>query len=140
MCGPTGSIEGTVTDSGTAAPLAGVSIEATLDITTTKTATTDAQGEYVITFAPEGVYTMTASVFGYLPTTLTNVAVVSGTVTTQDFALDPAPSYTVSGVVTDANTGWPLYAKISVAGVPGSPFWNDPETGAYSITLPAGRL
>lgn len=138
ICGPSGTIEGTVTDSGSSAPVAGASIAATLDITTTKTATTNAAGEYVISFAPEGVYTMTANAFGYLPATITNVAVVSGTVTTQDIALDPAPSYAVSGVVTDANTGWPLYAKISVAGVPGSPFWNDPETGAYSITLPGG--
>ncbi|MEI2421122.1 hypothetical protein V6O07_12685, partial [Arthrospira platensis SPKY2] len=49
-----------------------------------------------------------------------------------------APSATIAGTVTDANTGWPLYAKITVAGVPGSPFWTDPVTGAYSITVPEG--
>ena len=138
ICGPSGTIEGVVTDSGSSAPIAGVSIEATLNMTTTKTATTDALGEYTINFAPEGTYTMTAGAFGYLPAMVTNVAVISGSVTIQNFALTPAPSYEVSGTVTDANTGWPLYASISVDGVPGSPFWNDPVTGAYSVTLPEG--
>jgi hypothetical protein len=138
MCGPSGAIEGAVTDSVTTSPLAGVAIEATLDITTTKTATTDAAGEYAINFAPVGFYTMTASVFGYLPATISSVEVISGAVTIQDFALTPAPSATISGTVTDLNTGWPLYAQISVDGVPGSPFWNDPETGFYSVSLPEG--
>lgn len=138
MCGPSGGIAGTVTDSGTSSPLAGVQIAATLDMTTTLMATTDDMGEYEIGFAPVGFYTMTASTFGYLPATVTNVEVVSGTITTQDFALTQAPSAVIDGTVTDANTGWPLYAAIHVDGVPGSPFWNDPETGYYSISLPEG--
>jgi subtilisin family serine protease len=138
ICGPSGTIEGVVTDSGSSAPIAGAQIEATLNITTTKTATTNALGEYTINFAPEGTYTMTAGAFGYLPGLVTNVAVISGSVTIQNFALTPAPSYEVSGTVTDVNTGWPLYASISVDGVPGSPVWNDPVTGEYSIVLPAG--
>jgi hypothetical protein len=33
----------------------------------------------------------------------------------------------VSGTVTDANTGWPLYASIERGWRAfGSPFWNDP--------------
>jgi hypothetical protein len=138
MCGPSGSIEGTVTEDGSGTLLADVNIEATLNMTTTLTAMTDAQGEYTINFAPVGFYTMTAAGFGYLPATVTNVEVISGTITTQDFTLTPAPSAVISGTVSDINTGWPLYAQISVDDVPGSPFWTDPETGYYSITLPQG--
>jgi subtilisin family serine protease len=138
MCGPSGSIEGTVTEDGTGTPVAGASIEATLNMTTTLTATSDGQGDYLIGFAPVGTYEMTASAFGYLPTTVSNVEVISGSVTIQDFALTPAPSAIVDGTVTDVNTGWPLYARIDVDGVPGSPFWTDPATGYYSISLPEG--
>ena len=49
------------------------------------------------------------------------IDVVSGTITTQNFALAPAATYTVTGVVTDANTGWPLYALIDIDGYPGDP-------------------
>jgi subtilisin family serine protease len=138
MCGLSGSIEGTVTEAGSGTPLAGASIEATLNMTTTLTATSDGQGDYLIGFAPVGTYEMTASAFGYLPTTVSNVEVISGSVTIQDFALTPVPSAVVDGTVTDVNTGWPLYARIDVDGVSGSPFWTDPATGYYSITLPEG--
>ena len=138
LCGPTGTIAGNVTAADTGDPLAGVNIEATLNVTTTRTATTNAAGVYEILMAPEGTYEMTASRFGYLPETVTDVAVISGTVTIQDFVLTQAPSAVVSGIVTDANTGWPLYARIDIDGVPIGPFWTDPATGFYSITLPEG--
>ncbi len=138
MCGPSGTIEGTVTAAGTGNPLSGVTIEATLNVTTTRTATTNMAGEYEIQMAPEGTYEMTASFFGYLPETVTGVDVVSGTVTIQDFVLTQADSAVISGTVTDINTGWPLYARIDVDGVPTGPFWTDPATGFYSITLPEG--
>jgi N-acetylneuraminic acid mutarotase len=44
----------------------------------------------------------------------------------------------VSGNVTDGSGhGWPLYARIEVAGDPNGPFFTDPITGHYSIQLPA---
>ncbi len=137
-CGGSGTIAGIVTAAGTGDLLAGVNIEATLNVTTTLVAITNAAGEYDIQMAPEGTYEMTASLFGYLPETVTGVDVVSGTVTIQDFVLTQADSAVVSGVVTDINTGWPLYARIDVDGVPTGPFWTDPATGFYSITLPEG--
>ncbi len=138
MCGPTGTIEGTVTADGTGDPLANVNILATLNVTTTRSATTNAAGEYEINFAPEGTYEMTASVFGYLPQTVTDVEVISGTVTVQNFVLQQAPSHEVSGVVTDGTTGWPLYARIQVGGADVPPIWTDPADGSYSIILPEG--
>src|SRR5262249_47032475 len=63
-----------------------------------------------------------------------------GQVLTKNFALDPVPSQTISGKVTDGSGhGWPLYAKITVDGVPGGPVWTDPATGAYTVTLPQGH-
>ena len=56
----------------------------------------------------------------------------------QDFALVPVAYHLVEGTVTDANTGWPLYASIEIDGYPGGPVWTDPKTGYYSISLPEG--
>ena len=53
----------------------------------------------------------------------------------QQNELSPATSYLVEGYVTDAHTGWPLYANIFTHTSTGG-FWNDPETGYYSVTLP----
>jgi len=58
--------------------------------------------------------------------------------TTQDFSLAAASTFTVSGVVTDAITGWPLYASIDIPGYPDGTVWTDPVTGAYNVTLPEG--
>ena len=48
------------------------------------------------------------------------------------------PTYVVSGTVSDALAGWPLYAKIDINGYPGGPIPTDPATGFYSVTLPTG--
>jgi subtilisin family serine protease len=138
LAGPTGTLEGEVTADGSGDPLAGALIEATLNVTTTRTALTDATGQYVMTFVPEGTYDVTASLFGYLPQTVSGVDVISGTVTIQDFSLELAPSHTISGIVTDANTGWPLYASIEVDGADIPTVWTDPVDGSYSILLPEG--
>jgi PKD repeat protein len=98
---------------------------------------TDASGYYTMTL-PNGAYTVTASLFGYLPETLTAVEVETGTVTTQDFYLDPAPEYLVSGVVTEEGTGTPLAAQVEVLDTPLPPVATNPSTGDYSISLPQG--
>ena len=80
---------------------------------------------------------MTASAYGYLPDTVSNVVVTTDTVTTQDFALTLAPTYTISGTVTEVGTGLPLYAEISFTDSPDTA-WSDPATGFYEIALPQG--
>ncbi len=134
VAGPSGTLNGTVTDANTLAPIAGANIFA--DGGSDYNATTNASGAYTLTAAVD-TYTVTASAFGYLPNLVTGVVVVSGTITTQDFALTPSPMASVSGVVTDAATGWPLYSEISITGVPGT-LWTDPVTGYYTVTLPTG--
>jgi len=46
----------------------------------------------------------------------------------------------VTGKVTDGSgQGWPLYATISVDGMPGGPVYTNPKTGAYTIQLPVDK-
>jgi hypothetical protein len=132
---PTGTISGTVTDSTTAAPIANAKVTAG-----DYGAYTAADGTYSIRL-PEGTYTLSVSAFAYSPASVSDVAVVVDTVTTQDFVLGAANLFEVYGVVSDETTAghtWPLYARITIAGYPGGDIYTDPVTGAYSIELPEG--
>ena len=130
--GPSGTLAGTVTDAVTNQPIAGATVTTSLGTTTT-----DANGHYSITL-PVGTYSATYSRFGYADNTQNNISITAGTTTTVNVALQPQPSVTVSGTITDGSGhGWPLYTQIDVAGDPASPFFTDPITGHYSIKLPA---
>lgn len=81
----------------------------------------------------EGTYTLEAVSEGYLSQT-GNVTVYSGTLTTLNFNLCPDIPWTVSGVITDALSGYPLLATIEFIGslqVVNS----DPSNGQYSIQV-----
>nr|WP_223281226.1 carboxypeptidase regulatory-like domain-containing protein [Streptomyces sp. San01] len=130
--GPHGEIGGTVTDASGAA-LAGATIAAG-----DYRATTDAKGHYSLTVKP-GTYDLTASAYGYASKTTSAVAVEDGGSVTETFALDAVARRTVTGKVTDGSGhGWPLYASITVDGMPGGPVYTDPYTGAYKLQLPVG--
>ena len=133
--GSTGTLNGTVTNASNSNPIPGAQVTASSSLTQTFSTTTGGAGTYNM-ILPVETYDLTASAFGFVPMTVTSVDVLSGTVTTQNFALTPAVSSLVTGTVTDANTGWPLYASVTVEGTPLAPVWTDPETGFYSITLP----
>jgi len=127
-------IIGTVTSAG--APIEGAKVEAT-DGTHTESTYTAAGGVYsLLVFG--GTQDVTASAYGYLPETITGAVVPAGETVIQDFDLDPATAFAVNGVVTDANTGWPLYARIAIDGYPQGSIFTDPLTGAYSVVLAAG--
>jgi hypothetical protein len=139
--GATGTMTGQVTDSATSNPIPNATLFATDGITRTGAATTNASGYYTMTLPAPATYTTTASAYGYLPSTISGTNIISGSVATQNFSLTPAQSYVVSGIITDANTGWPLYANIDISGgggYPGDSLWNDPVTGYYSVTLAEG--
>lgn len=86
----TGTIEGTVTDDdGNAVSGATVDVQGAA-----LSATTDANGEYTISGAPEGSHTLEVSSSGFQTETAT-VSVTENAVTTQDFSLSPT-STTVS--------------------------------------------
>ncbi len=134
--GATGTLTGLI-DNGTTG-ITGA-IAAATNVTGTINATANASGYYTMTL-PIGAYDASASAYGYLPSGLLPVTIVSGTVTTQDFTLATASIRTVDGTVTDVNTGWPLYASIDISGsgYPGATIWTDPELGTYSIDLVEG--
>ncbi|GAA5188421.1 hypothetical protein GCM10023322_39080 [Rugosimonospora acidiphila] len=132
--GPHGDITGTVTDAGTHAPIAGATVS-TSDMNTS----TDAAGHFDLS-VPAGSYDLTVAAYGYGSATVTGVAVADGATVTENVALSALPSATVSGTVTDGSGhGWPLYAKLSVDGVPGAPVFTDPYTGHYELQLPQGQ-
>ena len=135
--GATGTLSGTVKEDGTGNPITGAQVTAESNPTfVTYSGAPD--GGYHFAAIPVGVYTVTAEAYGYLPQTFTGVGIISGTTATQDLHLTPATMYVVEGTVTDAATGWPLYARIDINGYPGGTIWNDSVTGYYSVTLAEG--
>ena len=128
---PTGTLTGTVTDG--VNPLAAATVTATGEYSTV----TDDNGVYTLEL-PAGDYDVTAWLYGYNPATATNITIAAGEVTTQDFVLEVGTTYTLSGVVTDAGTGWPLYARLDIFGYPFGPIFTDPLTGAYSVDMVEG--
>ena len=130
--GPHGTISGTVTDSVTHAGISGAAVTAG-----DGHATTDGSGHYTMS-VPVGAYDVTASAFGYQTGTDSGVVVTDGGTTTANFALVAQPSVTVSGNVMDGSGhNWPLYATLTIDGVPGGPLHTSPFTGHYSVQLPA---
>jgi thermitase len=82
----TGAIAGTVTDSADGMPVAGAAVSDGV-----RTALTDAGGQYVITGAPEGTCTLTASAAGYSDSSQV-VSVVAEQTVTAIFALQKLPA------------------------------------------------
>ncbi|MEI8080682.1 MAG: PKD domain-containing protein [Actinomycetes bacterium] len=136
--GPMGTLAGTVTRADTSAPIQSASIKVTSGGGQVSSTSTNASGAYSM-IIPTGTYAVQVSAYGYRPATFTGVVVTEGRTTTRNAALAAAPSHTVSGKVFDPAAGWPLYAEIRVDGYPGQPFWTDPATGDYSVTLVAGQ-
>ncbi len=131
-----GRLEGMVTDVATSDPIEHAMVSAAMN--PTYVSYTGDDGSYAIPSIMAGTYTVTASAYGYQPVAVYDVDVTAGMTTTQDFALTKLLWYTVDGYVTDATTGWPLYASIEIEGYPGDTIWTDPETGYYSIDLASG--
>jgi choice-of-anchor B domain-containing protein len=98
-------LEGTVTNSVTGGPLTGAT--AVLE-GTSGTGISDIFGQYGTGTDASGTYTLSVSAPGFSPKTLPGIVLTQGVVTLQDVVLDPLPSTTVSGQVTDASTGSPI--------------------------------
>jgi subtilisin family serine protease len=134
--GPTGVLTGTVSDASNNAPIQGATVHATgpFDATTT----TDASGNYTFAHLPVGTYDVTASAFGYTSQTANGVVISDGQTTTQDFALQPAPSHTVSGTVSDTGGNPLANATVQILNTPIPPATTD-ASGHYSIpAVPEG--
>lgn len=98
-------------------------------------ATTDEAGVYEVA-VPGGFYDVTASAFGYYSETVEAVEVITGFMSIHDFALQPSPTGTLVGRVTEAGTGTPLTATISAIDTPA--LTSTDANGYYTLTLPVG--
>lgn len=128
----TGRIAGIVTNAAGGAPLSGAEVS-----TGNISAITGADGRYSL-LVEAGTHTVTASKYGFA-TKSDTVTVAEGGGATLNFALTAVPLVTVSGRVTDGSgKGWPLYAKIEVAGRPGGPQFTNPANGRYSFDIASG--
>jgi uncharacterized repeat protein (TIGR01451 family) len=99
-------------------------------------ATVDQDGRFSLAL-PEGRYELEANAFGYEPDRARNVSIVTGGSVTLDFELRAAPAGTLWGEITDTTMGVSVGAQVAVEGTPALTV-SDPETGQYSIALPAG--
>ncbi|MFD3456640.1 carboxypeptidase regulatory-like domain-containing protein [Streptomyces sp. NPDC058691] len=132
--GPHGTLSGTVKDAATGKPVAHATVGSGLDITTT-----DAEGAYTLDLPAGTVKDLTVKAFGYTAAVPVTLTIADGQSLTRDVELAPIPREHVRGKVTDGSGhGWPLYAKVTVAGSPEAPVWTDPATGAYRLDLPQG--
>ncbi|MBN1137389.1 MAG: S8 family serine peptidase [Anaerolineae bacterium] len=132
-----GALSGVVTDSSTGQPLPGVELAIVqADNSLERQALTGPAGEYQATLLA-ATYDVTATLYGYLPGAVAGVVVPSGTLTTLDLALDPAPVWTLSGQVTDQGSGAPLMATLAVLGTPVT-VTSDPASGEYNAQVAQG--
>src|SRR6266851_3319947 len=118
-----GTITGTVTDAGTAAPISGATVSYSGGSTTT-----NSSGVYTLANVTEGSYSVTAGATGYVSQSRT-VTVGPGATATQNFALT-AQVTQLSGTVTDASTSRPIAGATVSAGT--SSAVTD-ANGAYTI-------
>lgn len=125
-------IDGVVSDADTTLPIEGAEVMVS---ETGQSKYTDAAGGYRF-FLPPGDYTVSASGFGYEPQAVV-ASVAEGVHTPQDFSLVPMPSGTISGTVTDVDTGQPLEGvTVRVVDAPRSTVTN--VQGGYSMDVPVG--
>jgi N-acetylneuraminic acid mutarotase len=130
IAGPHGFLSGTVTDSATGKPVAGATVTAGA-----YTVNTNASGDYNLEVLP-GSYTETVTEWDY-GSGSASATVADDASVTQNFALTPVPTSTISGTVTDGSGhNWPMRAKITVSGDPEGPVYSSAYTGKYSVTLP----
>lgn len=131
-----GTLAGTITDSATAAPIAGARVTAN-DGDRDFTAVTDENGDYDL-FLAAGTYLVTAEAFGYYGDFASAVEIVTDQTTDQDFALVLLPRFTVSGTITAAEDGSPIEgATVKAIGTPVPAAVTD-ASGDYAMELPIG--
>jgi hypothetical protein len=106
-----GHLDGHVTAASGGGPIDGAKLTLNDQTGHTLHTSTNVSGYYTQTLVA-GTYTVTAEAYGYLPAVVAGVVVVTDAVTTADLALDMAPTYVVSGTVSDAITGFPLLAEV----------------------------
>ncbi|HNT75535.1 MAG TPA: carboxypeptidase regulatory-like domain-containing protein [Anaerolineae bacterium] len=137
-----GALRGVVSDAATGSPVGGA-VVAAQGVEAAVSTVSASDGYYALALTG-GAYTVTAQAYGYQPYQQPHVTVDATLTTTLNISMTAAPPVVVSGVISDARTGWPLYARVRVTGTPFNPLapndavWSDPVTGFYSLTLASG--
>jgi uncharacterized repeat protein (TIGR01451 family) len=137
--GTVGHLNGTVSDGtlgGGLEAAAVVAITGTLQFDTL----TQASGTYSMPLLAD-TYSVSAWKYGYTLQTVTGVEVPSDSVKTQDFTLTQTDLHSLSGCVTDQDTGAPLAADVTVLGPFGDPVaqqTTSQATGCYDLSLYGG--
>ncbi|MEU2613012.1 carboxypeptidase regulatory-like domain-containing protein [Micromonospora sp. NPDC007271] len=132
--GDMGTVTGTVTETD-GDPISGARV--TIDGEHDRTVTTGTDGTYNVRVAV-GDYKVSASAFGYLPSTPADATVTVDATTTVDIHLNAAPRHTVSGTVTDVATGAPFAGTTVSISAPIAPVTTD-ANGAFAFTaVPEG--
>ncbi len=133
VMGGIGTVEGTITDSGTGLPIEGALVRR---VGGHNTDTTDANGFYSMTMPAEEIE-LAIEAFGYAGAGNSVTIPEDGTLV-YDEALVQLPSAVVSGHVTDSEGGPVNGAVVSVLGTPVVPATTAPD-GSYSLVIPAGN-
>jgi protocatechuate 3,4-dioxygenase beta subunit len=142
--GPSGTVEGIVTDRGTGEPVAGARV--TIATRNPRNLITDAAGRYSARLAT-GTYEVTVVSFGYLAS-IGTVQIARDSTTRRNVALVSAPSHALSGRVLDPAGASVAGARVSIKDTPipgvltdangGYRFASVPD-GMYEIEAEAGR-
>ncbi|HOE91116.1 MAG TPA: carboxypeptidase-like regulatory domain-containing protein, partial [Candidatus Cloacimonadota bacterium] len=100
MTGGLAELTGTVTCNGN--PVAGALVEVD---NTTRSALTNADGEYTIPYLNPGTVNITTSKLGYIDTHTTGIVLVADETTTQNIVIEQLPYVEISGVVKNGTNG-----------------------------------
>lgn len=93
--GGSGTLGGLVSDATTTQPISSATVEMFRDKHFQASTTTNGSGYYSYTLGV-GTYTVTVSAANYLSSTITGLTIITDTVTTQNFALEPVVEETYS--------------------------------------------
>ncbi|MFC8796089.1 S8 family serine peptidase [Promicromonospora sp. NPDC057138] len=141
--GATGYVTGTVTDAD-GAPIAGADV--TVDGERDRTVSTGTDGTFTARVAT-GDYSVSASAFGFLPSTPAPAAVTEDGTVDVPITLEAAPSHAVTGTVTfagsgDAVSGAPVslgsHFEDVTTGADGTFAFADVPEGTYPLTVEMG--
>lgn len=98
-------LEGLVTNATTSQPVGNATVQL---VSTGLEDITGIDGLYATGYHTAGSYSVTASAPGYISSTIPNVSLVNGQVTTLNIQLQPLVPFSVTGTVTTAGTGAPV--------------------------------
>ncbi len=133
-----GGIEGQVYDSSSFQPIPDAAITFADEASGWQLYDQSSTGGYYSRTLPAATYTLTTTHYGYLPGVDSGVVVNDGVTTTLDIPLDPAPLWTVSGTVTESQTGDPLAATVLFQETPVVTV-TDPASGLYTALVAQGE-